>query len=119
MSTVLIHGLTSRIEAIPNWPEGPFQIRDFPILYSAARPQIEHLKSYAATLGPLRNLGPDDQAQLDAWAAEFFMIDAYRKPIEWRSATARVAVEICYAHCTVRLHGENFRQEMARIRASS
>jgi hypothetical protein len=119
MSTVLIHGLTARTEAIPNWPEGPFQIRDFPILYSAARVQIEHLKSYAAALGQLRDLGADDQAQLDTWAAEFFKIDAYRKPIAWRPAAAKVALEICYAHCTVRLHGENFHQEMARIRANS
>jgi hypothetical protein len=121
MSTVLIHGLTDRIEAIPAWPEGPFGWRDYPTLYSAARPQIEHLKNYAKALGKLRGLGGCAQVLLDSWADEFFKIDAYRSQITWlRSVTAaNVAIEICYAHVTIPLQGENFRIEMARIRAQA
>lgn len=117
MSTCLYNLGIGRTEAIPNWPEGPFKIADFPVLYSASRSQIEHLKGFARTVGKLRGLSEDDQALLDSWAVEFFMIGAYRKPIVWTVLAAKVAIEICYAHVTVRLQGENFRSEMTRIRS--
>lgn len=117
MSTVLYNLGFGRTEVIPNWLEGPFKISDFPILFSASRSQIAHLKDYSKTVGKLRGLSETDQALLDFWADEFFMIDAYRKPITWTVAAAKVAIEICYGHVTVYLHGENFRSEMARIRS--
>lgn len=117
MSTVLYNLGIDRTEAIPAWPEGPFKIGDFPILYGASRSQIDHLKGYARTVGKLRALSEGDQTILNDWAADFFMIGAYRKPTPWTVAAAKVAIEICYAHVTVYLHGENFRSEMARIRS--
>lgn len=119
MSTVLYNLGFGRTEAIPNWPEGPFKISDFPILYGASRSQIEHLKGYARTVGKLRELSEADQALLDSWAADFFLIGAYRKPVPWTVAAAKVAIEICYGHVTVYLHGENFRSEMVRIRSQT
>jgi hypothetical protein len=119
VSTVLYNLGFGRTEAIPNWPEGPFKTSDFPILYTASRSQIEHVKEYAKTVGKLRGLSDDDQALLDSWAADFFLIGAYRKPVPWTVAAAKVAIEICYGHVTVYLHGENFRSEMARIRSQA
>lgn len=117
MSAVLYNLGFGRTEAIPAWPEGPFGWCDYPTRYSASRQQIEHLKGYARTVGKLRGLDDSDQEILDSWADEFFKIDAYRKPIVWSVAAAKVAIEICYGHVTVYLHGENFRSEMARIRS--
>lgn len=119
MSAVLFDlGLGGRLEAVPAWPEGPFKISDFPIFYGASRSQIAHLVSYAETIATLHELDAEDRERLVLWAREFFMIGAYRKPIEWRPLAAVAASRICYDHCTVPIQGPNFHEELVRIRGT-
>lgn len=119
MSIVLFDlGLGGRLEAVPAWPEGPFKISDFPILYGAARSQIEHLVSYAEAIALLHELDEANKEQLALWAREFFLIGAYRKQIDWFPLAAVAASRICYDHCSVPLHGPNFHSELVRIRGT-
>ena len=111
-------GLGLRLETVPAWPEGPWKISDFRPYYSATRPQIAHLVEYAHVIARLDKLDEADTNQLIEWATEFFMIDAYRKSIEWRPLAAVAAHRICYEHFSVYLHGPNFRSEDARIVAT-
>lgn len=119
MSTIVYDlGMGGRLETIPAWPEGPFKAGDFPILYSAPRSQIAHLVAYAETVAALHKLDAEDREQIVSWAREFFMVDAYRRPIKWRPLAAVAASRICYDHCTVLLQGPNFHSELARIRST-
>lgn len=111
-------GLGNRLETVPAWPEGPWKGSDFRPYYSATRPQIAHLIDYAKAIATLENLDEEDSTQLVDWASEFFLIDAYRKPIAWRPFAAMAAHRICYEHSSVYLHGPNFRTEDARIVAT-
>lgn len=110
-------GVGGRLEAVPACPEGPFTVRDFRPLYTAARAQIEHLACYTATIADLRGLGAVDRDLVIAWAREFFMIDAYRAPIVWTEPARLVAIEVCFAHGSVPIQGPNFTSELARLRA--